>query len=63
MYVKPTPEEQCLDTDVTRQYIRAMRLFEDEPKWTPLNRAPGLEDNPNRKKYLQNRRPENGMMT
>ncbi|TLS23328.1 uncharacterized protein PpBr36_06032 [Pyricularia pennisetigena] len=33
-------------------YIHAMRLFKDEPKWTPLNRAPELEDNEHRKKYV-----------
>ena len=45
------------------QYIKAMRLFKDEPKWTPLNRAPDLEGNPHRKKYLQDRSPEAAMMT
>lgn len=40
-----------------------MRLFKDEPKWTPLNRAPELEANPHRKHYLQDRSPEAGMMT
>lgn len=30
-----------------------MRLFKDEPKWTPLNRAPELEENPFRKEYVQ----------
>lgn len=29
-----------------------MRLFKDEPKWTPLNRVPELEDNEHRKKYV-----------
>ncbi|EHA50806.1 1,2-dihydroxy-3-keto-5-methylthiopentene dioxygenase [Pyricularia oryzae] len=33
-------------------YIQAMRLFKDEPKWTPLNRVPELEDNEHRKKYV-----------
>ena len=46
-----------------RQYIKAMRLFKDEPKWTPLNRAPELEENPHRKAYLQDRSPDAGMMT
>ncbi len=45
------------------QYIKAMRLFKDEPKWTPLNRAPDLEANPHRKKYLQDTDPKAGMMT
>ncbi|KAL6717471.1 1,2-dihydroxy-3-keto-5-methylthiopentene dioxygenase [Lecanora helva] len=50
-------------TTDTQNYIKAMRLFKDEPKWTPLNRAPDLENNPIRKNYLQNRDPEAGMMT
>lgn len=49
--------------DKIMQYIKAMRLFKDEPKWTPLNRAPDLDENPHRKKYLQDRSPEAGMMT
>jgi 1,2-dihydroxy-3-keto-5-methylthiopentene dioxygenase len=35
------------------QYVKAMRLFKDEPKWTPLNRVPELEENPYRKEYVQ----------
>ncbi|KAK0513998.1 hypothetical protein JMJ35_003720 [Cladonia borealis] len=50
-------------TTDTKNYIKAMRLFKDEPKWTPLNRAPDLENNPHRKSYLQNTAPEAGMMT
>jgi 1,2-dihydroxy-3-keto-5-methylthiopentene dioxygenase len=30
-----------------------MRLFHDEPKWTPLNRSPELDANPHRKAYLE----------
>ncbi|KAK4169467.1 Acireductone dioxygenase ARD family [Cladorrhinum sp. PSN259] len=33
-------------------YVVAMRLFQDEPKWTPLNRAEELNANPHRKEYV-----------
>ncbi|KAL9634426.1 MAG: hypothetical protein Q9164_004097 [Protoblastenia rupestris] len=46
-----------------KNYIKAMRLFKDAPKWTPLNRAPELENNPHRKSYLQDRSSPAGMMT
>ncbi|KAI9677628.1 MAG: 1,2-dihydroxy-3-keto-5-methylthiopentene dioxygenase [Caeruleum heppii] len=36
-------------------YIKAMRLFKEEPKWTPLNRAPELEENEVRREYLHSR--------
>lgn len=29
-----------------------MRLFKDEPKWTPLNRSGDLDSNPLRKEYV-----------
>lgn len=29
-----------------------MRLFKDEPKWTPLNRSDELDANPHRKEYV-----------
>ncbi|EEH41283.1 1,2-dihydroxy-3-keto-5-methylthiopentene dioxygenase [Paracoccidioides lutzii Pb01] len=34
-------------------YVKAMRLFQDEPKWTPLNRDPELETNKHRKAYVE----------
>lgn len=40
-------------TLVTFQYIKAMRLFKDEPKWTPLNRGPDTDVNTHRAEYLQ----------
>lgn len=40
------------DADVV-QYIKAMRLFQEEPKWTPLNRGPGLDGNQHRKAYVE----------
>jgi 1,2-dihydroxy-3-keto-5-methylthiopentene dioxygenase len=30
-----------------------MRLFQDEPKWTPLNRVAELDVNPHRKNYVE----------
>jgi 1,2-dihydroxy-3-keto-5-methylthiopentene dioxygenase len=33
-------------------YIHAMRLFKEEPKWTPLNRSEDLDANPYRKEYV-----------
>ncbi|PGH02700.1 hypothetical protein AJ79_07579 [Helicocarpus griseus UAMH5409] len=36
-----------------KNYVKAMRLFQDEPKWTPLNRTPELDANQHRKAYVQ----------
>ncbi|KAL8916184.1 MAG: hypothetical protein Q9172_006415 [Xanthocarpia lactea] len=39
-------------TTDSKNYIKAMRLFKDEPKWTPLNRAPELDSVPARQEYV-----------
>jgi 1,2-dihydroxy-3-keto-5-methylthiopentene dioxygenase len=35
------------------QYTKAMRLFKEDPKWTPLQRGEETDSNPYRKDYLQ----------
>jgi 1,2-dihydroxy-3-keto-5-methylthiopentene dioxygenase len=40
-------------TTDTKNYIKAMRLFKEEPQWTPLNRGPEVDENPYRKAYLE----------
>lgn len=37
------------------QYTKAMRLFQDDPKWTPLNRGEETDKNTFRQQYLQSR--------
>ena len=34
------------------QYTKAIRLFKDEPKWTPLKRGEETDTNQYRKDYL-----------
>jgi len=38
-----------------KNYTKAMRLFKDEPKWTPLNRGEETEENQYRTQYLATR--------
>ncbi|KAF2738532.1 1,2-dihydroxy-3-keto-5-methylthiopentene dioxygenase [Polyplosphaeria fusca] len=42
-------------TTDTQNYTKAMRLFQDEPKWTPLNRGEGTEGNQYRVAYVKQR--------
>ncbi|KAI9888845.1 MAG: 1,2-dihydroxy-3-keto-5-methylthiopentene dioxygenase [Vezdaea aestivalis] len=36
-------------------YIKAMRLFKEDPKWTPLNRGSETDHNSQRREYVQMR--------
>ncbi|CEQ42711.1 SPOSA6832_04549, partial [Sporobolomyces salmonicolor] len=36
-----------------KNYIKAMRLFQDEPKWVPHDRSEATETNPYRRQYLE----------
>ncbi|KAF2170827.1 hypothetical protein M409DRAFT_18800 [Zasmidium cellare ATCC 36951] len=38
-----------------KNYTKAMRLFKEDPKWTPLNRGEETDENPYRKDYLKHR--------
>jgi len=38
-----------------KDYTKAMRLFKDDPKWTPLNRGQETDINEHRKAYLKAR--------
>lgn len=38
-----------------QNYTKAMRLFKDDPKWTPLNRGANTDANDFRRSYLQER--------
>jgi 1,2-dihydroxy-3-keto-5-methylthiopentene dioxygenase len=42
-------------TTDTNNYTKAMRLFKDDPKWTPLNRGQETDGNEFRKAYLKAR--------
>ncbi|KAH8821597.1 1,2-dihydroxy-3-keto-5-methylthiopentene dioxygenase-like protein [Xylogone sp. PMI_703] len=42
-------------TTDSNNYIVAMRLFKEEPKWTPLNRSEEVDNNTFRKQYLATR--------
>jgi len=44
-------------TTDSKNYIKAMRLFKDEPKWTPLNRGSETDANEHRQGYLEHRAP------
>ncbi|RMZ81548.1 hypothetical protein DV737_g2524, partial [Chaetothyriales sp. CBS 132003] len=48
-------KRKMLTGDMRQQYIKAVRLFKDEPKWTPLNRGQETDVNEYRKAYLESR--------
>ncbi|KAF2868521.1 1,2-dihydroxy-3-keto-5-methylthiopentene dioxygenase [Massariosphaeria phaeospora] len=42
-------------TTDTQNYTKAMRLFKEDPKWTPLNRGGETDNNQFRQDYLKSR--------
>jgi 1,2-dihydroxy-3-keto-5-methylthiopentene dioxygenase len=52
MIILPPGIYHRFTTDETN-YVVAMRLFKDEPKWTPLNRSADLETNQHRMGYVK----------
>jgi 1,2-dihydroxy-3-keto-5-methylthiopentene dioxygenase len=51
--VQPVTQISASTNSYWGKYIVAMRLFQDEPKWTPLNRGPDIDVNPHRQEYVR----------
>lgn len=47
-------DRRRVDADIV-QYTKALRLFKDEPKWTPLKRGEDTDINDFRREYLKTR--------
>ena len=54
-YPGPPIDAEAISCDLGGgfKYIKALRLFKDEPKWTPLPRTAEVDRNPYRLEYLQ----------